>query len=567
MKLLKKSILYFTLILFFSCTTVKYGVAGGDFSFDDDTTDDKLIKEIIIPFSTTINGLPVKGDELHIIGTVVSPDTKSLYIVVDFPRFGILKTDDWGKTITASVFDTDYFSVQDDDRDERGSFTTHRKDVNVHSAFYDDKIAISVGPFLFLSDDEGATWSKHTPFTNLEKNFIRKLLVSPEYELVIFSDTKIAFSKRWDNKFKRSSPSSETIKNSNLKFTDALYFNGNLYISYIDRSISITQLYENNYKYLFEDNINTETGGGVFTINDDGKLSKPLFKSPFILHSSADKLYGCNIFNYDIYKTSLDDKFKKTVFYKTGSLNNGKNSASYYNSYIVQDCLKWVTKSDNGTFLLTNGLQKIDGDISPDFTGNSEVPDIFSYLSAVKISKNEPFSFYFAFNPYNFISQAGEGHTGVVNHTVKSEDFTVTVTPEEQYLKKLISNKIAKKYEYDNITPFLRKRSDLFVDTETIGGQLPFKLEIKKGLQSVTVDSKLLKDVIRPDIKTKSGYWYKNIDKKKQFRLEFILGSDERNDLLYYPAGIIKYDDGVLLILNYYNEDRFYKELFKIKIK
>ena len=67
-------------------------------------------------------------------------------------------------------------------------------------------------PFLFLSDDNGITWKKETPFYNLDTSFIRKILFDKNGRLYVFTDNKAAFSS--NDGFSVVAPTNTTVPSS-----------------------------------------------------------------------------------------------------------------------------------------------------------------------------------------------------------------------------------------------------------------------------------------------------------------------------------------------------------------
>jgi hypothetical protein len=198
----KSSYITICLLLFISCKSVYFGENTQTLDFETVAEERDIIEKIEVPYKAFINMFPVKGNVLHILGSVVAPDGR-LFLVINFPHLGVLVSNDGGKTFSHSLFYSDYFIFHDYENEDSGrSRKPVRRDISVHSTFSDDgKIALSAGPFLFLSDDNGTTWKKETPFYNLDTSFIRKILFDKNGRLYVFTDNKAAFSdncgKKW----------------------------------------------------------------------------------------------------------------------------------------------------------------------------------------------------------------------------------------------------------------------------------------------------------------------------------------------------------------------------------
>lgn len=587
MKTIKKSsyiIIYLLLII--GCKSVQFGNAAETLDFETAEEEHEAIEKIEIPYKAFINVFPVKGNVLHILGSVVAPDGR-LFLVINFPHLGILTSNDGGKTFSHSLFYSDYFIFYDyENEDSERSRKSVRRDISVHSAFAaDGKIALSVGPFLFLSQDNGATWKKSTPFYNLDTSFIRKVLCDDSGRLYLFTDNKAAYSDSWGKKWVSSSfkPNGEKLKK--FQFVDAVLCDGGLYVSYINKHEKISKLYEKSFKVFsgktsFSEEKLDFSESGVFSVSADLKQAVSLNLPPVIFIS---KQKGISPFDFALEDLQLEDNFKKTFFYKTGSLRDGKNSAAYFTQRLSeldseklfgqiseQNAINITAKS---AIFITNG----GGEVVPLTQAESAVAtkkrqlnDSSFIIDGTGISKDD-YLFSYSTAPLNQIRNFSGGYL---------RETEVVTTPDEngnyyraklrrEFLSGLFNEVMKKKWKRDNSNAFFYKDEKSYnFQIDKLYKKFPFTLEKVTSAGEVTeiFNPEMLELKISPKSKMNRWFWYKNIDKKRQFKLEVLVGTGDEPDMLCVPSGLERFNNGLLLEISYFYHNNCYRELFMLNL-
>lgn len=579
MKRMRKSnYIIMCLLLIVGCKSVQFGNAAETVDFEAIEEERDAIERIEIPYKAFINVFPVKGDVLHILGSVVAPDGK-LFLVINFPHLGILVSNDGGKTFSHSLFYSDYFVSYDYDENDDGrqSRKSIRRDISVHSAFADGgKIALSVGPFLFLSEDNGATWKKNAPFYNLDTSFIRKIICNDSGRLYLFTDNKAAYSDDWGKKWIPSSfrLGDEKLKDFQLKlknfqFVDAVLHDGGLYVSYINKHDKKSKLYEMSFK-VFSAETQDFTNSGVFSVSPDLKQAVPLHLPP-VIFVSAQK--GVSPFNFAFEDLQLEDNFKKTLFYRTGSLKDGKNSAAYFTRQLgkMESEKMWGQSSEQQAIDIATGeIVPLTPTESLEVAKKRQRNDSSFFIDGTGISKDD-YQFSYCAAPLNQIRGFSGGYlreTQIVTTPDENGDY-YRVRLRREFLSGLFNEIMKKKWKRDNSNAFLYKEEKSYdFQIGKLYKKFPFALEkvTSAGEAAEIFTSEMLEFKISPKSKMNRWFWYKNIDKKRQFKLEVLVGIGDEPDMLCVPSSLERFNGGLLLEISYFYRANCYRELFVLTL-
>lgn len=555
MNFLKKSMLLFPFFLSISCASTKFGLSNNDFIYFNNR-DEKRVREITVPYSSFIHGIPVKGEKTDILGSAVSPDGKKLFIIVNFPKFAILSTDDGGTTFNSSVFDTSYFNIPEESSDGRKTGLKPRKDIRVISAFYEDKIAISVGPFVFTSSDEGRSWKRHSLFFDLDGSFIRNMNVMDGL-LFVFTDNRIAYSDDWDRKWTRLRPETESLRNRNIQFVDSIIYNDRLYLSYLDKTADL----RGNSLYSMKEN----NFGRIFTFSSNA-LNETDMKTAGGFFVSDDKLYIYSPFKTRLSDFNFDAGFKKTSLYKDLNMAGQKNSVRYF----AEEVLK--SYYDNDLFypaavIVDDSLEYAEVDEKINRAVINNIAAVRSRLSSF-LNDRASSNFYFSNDPEEMFYSLTGGFIDYLKCSFSGGDGAeYVIMPDRNFVLSVFEDVLNKKYERENTPVFLRRVPyGLNVDFIRASKYFPFAVLSAGDSLSHIVSTEEFVKAINPGEKQRSFYWYNNIDRKKRFRLEFVIGADEKLDMLYYPGKIFMYNGDIVVEIVYFNDVRSYRELYRIKI-
>ena len=568
-KMKKSSYIIVCFMLIIGCKSVHFGNVTETLDFYAAEEHD-VIEKIEVPYKAFINVFPVKGNVLHILGSAVAPDGR-LFLVINFPHLGVLVSDDGGKTFSHSLFYSDYFIFQDyENEDSSRSRKAVRRDISVHSIFSDDgKIALSAGPFLFLSNDNGVTWEKKNPFYNLDTSFIRKILCDKNGRLYLFTDNKVAYSDNWGKKWKFSSFKLNDENLRKFQFVDAIFCDDGLYASYIKNDDKISELYNMSYE-TFSGNKQNFVNSGVFFITQDLKNAKSLGMPP-VLFISPQK--GFSPFDFSLEDLQLEDGFKKAFFYKTGSLKNGKNSAAYF----VKQLSNMETKK---VFGQNDEIKAIDiktGEIALLTAEEKQIAimcrqnnDSSFFINGTGISK-EDYDFQYNLLPLNQLRDFSGGYlreTQIISEADENGDYYRAVLKPE-LLSGLLNEIMKKKWKRDNSNAFFYKEEkDYNFEIAKLYKKFPFTLEkvSANGEVSNVFTSEMLELKIAPKSRMNRWFWYKNIDKKRQFKLEVLVGVGDNPDMLCVPSKLMHYNGGLLLEISYFYNNNCYRELFMLQL-
>lgn len=567
----KSSYIIICLLLIISCQSVQFGESTETLDFEITEEEHEAIERIEIPYKAFINVFPVKGNVLHILGSVVSPDGK-LFLVINFPHLGILSSDDGGKTFSHSLFYSDYFIFHDyENEDSQRSRKSVRRDISVHSAFAaDGKIALSAGPFLFLSQDNGVTWKKSTPFYNLDTSFIRKILCDASGRLYLFTDDKAVYSDNWGGKWGASSfkPNGEKLKN--FRFVDAVLHDEGLYVSYISKNEKKSKLYDISRRTFSSEKTVFSAESGVFSVSPDLKQAVSLNLPPVIFISSQK---GVSPFDFALEDLQLDEKFKKTFFYRTGSLKDGKNSAAYFTRLLAEtDTEKFFGQDGN-----QSAIDIVSGEIVPLTEAESAVAakmrllnDSSFIIDGAGISKDD-YSFSYNAAPLNQIRDFSGGYlreTQVVTTPDENGNY-YRVKLSREFLSGLYNEVMKRKWKRDNSNAFFYKEEKSYdFNIDKLYKKFPFTVEKVDSTGNATeiFGAEMLDFKISPKSKMNRWFWYKNIDKKRQFKLEVLVGTGDVPDMLCVPSNLERFNDGLLLEISYFYHNNCYRELFKLNL-
>ena len=128
---------------------------------------------------------------------------------------------------------------------------------------------------------------------------------------------------------------------------------------------------------------------------------------------------------------------------------------------------------------------------------------------------------------------------------------------------------LKKKWKRDNSNAFFYKEEkDYNFDINKLYKKIPFVLEKVAVNGDVTeiFTPEMLELKISPKSKMNRWFWYKNIDKKRQFKLEFLVGIGDNPDMLCVPSNLMRYNDKLLLEISYFYHNNCYKELFVLDV-
>ncbi|OHD73724.1 MAG: hypothetical protein A2355_18035 [Spirochaetes bacterium RIFOXYB1_FULL_32_8] len=260
----------------------------------------------------------------------------------------------------------------------------------------------------------------------------------------------------------------------------------------------------------------------------------------------------------------LSDDFKKTNFYTNGNLAGSKNAVQYFidsikKDYFILDSYAQFQRIYDLTSDTIESLAISPSLLNPVLKKSKNINSILRNNFSGMKSRD----FNFNWDPENLVYEYSDGFLDSLYYSIfdVNGDF-YEIKPSIFFISTITEEIISNKYKEDTTAMILRKKSAW--QNIDVSKNVPFEIKISANAVSMALSEKLITTVVNPELKTRSSYWYKNIDKKKRFKLEFVIGNEEKNDLLYYPSDIALYNDGILIEITFYNDVISYRELYKI---
>jgi len=569
-------------LLFNSCTTVKFGEKDNIFDVNEDNNKD--IKEFELKYAYKVMGVPVNGKGMA--ENVFSLPDNTLFFCISFPKIGILKTDNFGRTFTGQYFKLGYLNKlfgYDDEKEERKKTDNDRilQDRIFYKFAYSttdsSRLVITYGPYIFLSTDKGNNWQAKNIFFDIEKTVIRDVFITEKEEIIVITAGSIYVSPDWGKKWKRTN-----IKIDNLnkyEYISGLINNNILYASmkYNDEPDEI--LSKSSYDFFYN-NLNGALKSGVYYSEDLGiTWKKTKVNIPAVLWRYNNAVYAGTVYPLHLYKAEFSENFKSSELYKNAVLNESTvNYVLEYYNYLLKlkpDDYDIISGKNNRVMKLINNDEfeifdeknfdnLINGIIK---LQNSDHVQWDNNLYRNKKGNN----FFYEYNLYRLIKTWTGMRTNSPLLYAKDPGGFYRISMDEEFFKVFIKFSIDKQIKLNSINPFLKKSTDLeFMDPsiDPTGG-FPVKIEFSgNGSDWMNlIDSKHLRNIIDPlNSKRSAFYWYKNVDQKKLFRLQLSFGFDKGIDFVVYPDELIMINNMMLLNINYFSLSKSYKELYSVPI-
>lgn len=571
--------------------SIRFGNDTSQVMMVKDDSDNDSIKPFSLPYRFNIKGLDVGGEET-IVEDIFSTD-KLLFIAISFPSLGILVSDDSGQSYKVNLFRSNFFdeyyqnAENDDEKNDSDKSGEYVKSLDCH--FAKDKnnsqqFAISIGPFLFTTEDSGETWDKNTVFPNLEKSHIRQIISTDDGQLFVFKKNMIAVSSDWGKSWDKHSMPGNFFNSLGYQFISAAYDENKklLYISLDHITENTEETIEKTFNFI-EKKVDFSSKSGIFYSENGGKsFISCNINGLYTLTSSDNDIYAVPLYNQEFYNWTFDDAFKNTLFYKSGSLNNGQQPARYFleqlndfsskNLHLVQDesTVIKIVASDNYSFIEIKDTDSGFYNIAEDIQYNDY------YYSSLFLEPVEYFStgsnFMYDYQPSVLFSK----WTGYRTHSPVLYTTTptgiISFTPDKKMLMSMYEQMLNEKITDDSINPFLRKKDQTFFynpSSDPTGG-FPVKITLKQEADTEKwaplIDENIVTTIDPAGQYRSKFFWYKNIDRKQKFELKLSFGDKDGVDLMAYPNKIL-YHKGLLFVqMNYFDIKKSYKNLFTIPI-
>ena len=592
--IIKKLLPFLLFFLILSCTSFQFGNKQRVFIDEDEKKN--TVREFNLSYSYKAMGIPVKGSKSIVEATFSHPETNTLFLCISFPKVGILQTEDNGITFRKSFFkfsllDKIYGYMEDED-DEENESEIKRKDPFrffyhfASSPIDPDKIVITMGPFILLSKNNGIKWEAKSIYFDIESVKIRDVFINEDEEIIILTKDKISISKNWGKRWKTYSIKTDEYSALKLEYLTGFYDNttDTLYASLKHKDEENSLLSKKSYDYFYK-NKRINLKSGLYYSYDKGKTwKKSDIPVPVALWKYNNQIYGSPIYPLGFYKENFSDKFKRSSLYRQALLDNNvpqQHLTEYANKLLHLKPEDYQILSLKNNRLITfndieEDIQFIDeNNFSNIYTGASKL----QYLDAIHwedlwYEKKKSNNFLYEYNFWMLFKKwTGMRTNDPVLYTKDNKNTYYRLIPDPNFVKVFLKYSIEKQMEINSKKPFLKKETDKeFFDpqldpTNGFPAQIEYSTDNGKTWKK-HVDSKHIGTIIDPLNNKRSGfYWFKNVEKKKVFKLQISFGFDKGVSYLTYPLNILSYENDILLRMNYFSIANSYKDLYLVPNK
>ncbi len=572
---LKKNILLLLILVTFSCTTIKVGLADEDYVGSVSETAAVKFSELSTPYRSFINGIPLNGDKIDTKGVFASPDKKNIFIFGVYPRPMILRTVDGGKTFNSFVFNMVISESSTDEESGNNKQRERKIKRDFNYCFGNDGVHIvfSYGEFIFFSEDGGSTWKGKEIFFDSRNSLIRKVIVTPDNNVIAFSDNRIGFSGNWDRKWHTQGYGIGGFPDYRVRFIDAAasFENGKIFVSLKDYSESSAKLSADSHAKWNGTGTDAGSGNsGVFVSDLKHKLvfTKTSTWVPVVFDGAGAAGAKCvNAYHKGLYQLDVDDNFKNTILYKAGTFKNGTNSAGYLGKMLKS----YIDNSGTGVFspITGTGFIGADGAFKAEEMGNTVFDggvSGFANLNRENFDSRDYPDFRYDNSPARIFAKSTGYRIGDPVINFKSGSGNVyRISPDKTFSDIMINNYIQLRLKNDNTNFLLREPDSVFLRKIAAFENIrTFKIEKLNGKSWENLDIEPLYKFINSKGKRNSYYWYKLMDKKIIFKLELIFGTENITDMLYYPVSVAVDGSAAYITVSFFDDKKSYNETYKM---
>lgn len=588
---MKKNPFFFTLIisllLFCSCSTMKFGRSAIDTLYAEDDEPQARIREFDLSYNYKIMGVKVSGKS--IVEDLFILNDKTLFIVISFPRVGILKSNDFGKSFQSTFFNNRYlekaYNYNKEESEDEGERPEKREEITLSRHFATshrdrEKALITIGPYLYLTEDAGDSWSQKSVFLDIENTHIREVVVTENDEIYLFTNNRMAYSKDWGRKWEKRAVKLEGIPPFKMELVSAHHRYGTLFASFRHRDESNASLARLSYERLYKGE-SRAAGSGLFISEDRGlSWGRAGLDLPVVLWDYEDRIYALPPYELSFYNESFSEEFRDSLLYRKGELTES--------SYEAEELIEILQESGKGylELLPLNGgklfsfndksvknLEIVDNkDYNCSYRGNKVLAnnDFVHRESLIDESKGVV-DFYYSYNPYRlFKIWMGLKSNPAAIYAKGKENRFYRIVPDKLFLKHFFKYVVLEKARINSINPFLRKPGDVDFFKATLDPTKGFPVEVElleaEGW-TLFEDSAHINRIINPlGNKRSEFFWYKNVDKKKSYKLQFTFGKEDGINFLVYPYKLLYYKNALLMINNYYSLEKSYMDLYIMEL-
>jgi hypothetical protein len=576
-------------MLFSGCSTLRFGNEKNQYSSEQNKDDD--IKEFDLSFYYKVMGVNVTGPKSVSENIFTHPDGKTLFIFISYPRIGILKTSDNGKTFISQFFRLKFldkiygYTNIDEDENDNSKQKNEATQLRYFSHFAvspknPNNIIISLGPYIFYSTSYGQSWKVKNIFIDYEHANVKDIFVNDKEEVIIFTENKIAVSKNWGEKWDVKSIKIPSINFFKTNYITGFYDNSTdmIYSSIRNLDENDSTLSKNTYEFFYQ-NKPSNSKSGVYYSADYGKTwNSTSVNIPLAIWKKDNKIYGCPIYPMSFYKKKFDENFANSPLYTTGKLDRSTyNSGDYLNILLGSDLDSYgiISQSDNRLLVFDKDKYQIidENDFGNIYNGIKQLEKIdFLQWQEKWYSQVKSANFNYEYNPFRMFKLWSGMRTNLPVTYIRNKDVYYRIRPSKEFIDVFFKYSVDNQIRLNSIHPFLRKNTDIEFFNPTLDptNGFPVIVEYSKdnGKNWVELIShEHARNIIDPIGNKRSGYfWYKNIEQKKNFKLQLSFGFDQGINYLAYPVDLEIYGNHLLMQMNYFSIMNSYKDIYTIPL-
>ena len=554
-------------------------------------TSEEGFREFDLSYYYKVMGVNVSGPKSVSEHFYTHPDGKTLFVFISYPKIGILKTSDNGRSYISQFFrlklldrifgytttDEEESNVKDNISEEQQlRYFSHFAVSNHNPA----DVIITLGPYVFFSRDYGQKWKVKNIFIDYERSNIKDVFVTKRDEVVIFTENKMAVSKDWCNKWETRALKINDIGFFKTNYITGLYDNSTDTIYSVIQNTDETDSVLSKYTHdLFYKNIASPARTGVYYSTDFGKTwNETAVKVPIALWKTDNSIYGCPIYSMSFYNKKFDESFTGTPIYTTGKLDKS--------TYNVNDYLSILLQSETEDFEIlstkNNRIMKIDRD-KYEIISENNFEKLYNGIKVLEkidyvqwqpdwYSRARTANFNYEYNPYRMFKLWTGMRTDMPVKYVKNNGIYYRIKPSKKFTDVFFKYAVDNQTRINSIHPFLRKNSDIAFFNPAIDPTNGFPASIEYSKDGGTnweelVNQEHARNIVDPlGNKRSAFYWYKNVDQKKNFKLQISFGFGQGINYMTYPADLEIYNNRLLIQMDYFSLMKSYKDAYIVPL-
>ncbi|MCG8571529.1 MAG: hypothetical protein MJB14_15445, partial [Spirochaetes bacterium] len=182
-------------------------------------------------------------------------------------------------------------------------------------------------------------------------------------------------------------------------------------------------------------------------------------------------------------------------------------------------------------------------------------------------------NFYYTYNPYYLFKKWTHTQFNQIVHYIQLENMIVRYIPQPKFADFFFRYIIQEKARLNSINPFLKKLSDVEFFDPKVDPTKGFPVQLEYSLNNgqtweLLENPNHIHNIIDPiGNKRSMMYWFKQVDRKKSFKLQVTFGSQDTVDFLIYPFNMVYLNHYLLLTNSYFSRSKSYRDVYLLPLK